>query len=372
MNYIRAFVVSMLLLGFATPVLAADTTKPTLGAITPTSAVVGKATTFSLTVSDNVGISSCSFYVSSVKKGAMTLSSGKASYTHTFTVPGRHYIYVLCRDTSGNFRATPMTRVNVTGTASGGTEKPELGTLLPDYAYAGIATRYHIDVTDDVGIDFCTFYPVGTTSQEMELGDDEAFLLYTYTVIGKHDAYVLCRDVDGNFSTSEVTEINVQAGFLASESAEPGDLVKTECPEAVYVNHACTTVYYYADDGKRHAFPNEKVYFSWYANYASLKIVSTGFMAALPLGGNVTYKPGVKMTKFIYDPRVFMVSRGAVLRPIASENAAVEFYGSAWNTHVDDISDVFYRDYTFGDPIYGLSDYDAAEEQDVALIDDSF
>jgi len=343
-----------------------------MGTITPTSATRNVATEYEVTVSDDVGIDECFFKVSGRTVGEMTVSGGVASYTHTFTVNGPHYVYALCYDTSRNFKASPYTRVTVTGSAADDHEDPEVQSLLPNYATAGIPVRMHVDVEDDIGIESCTYYPFNADSVPMEIGDGEAYVMYTYEVAGTRTAYALCKDVAGNFAVTDIVTITVYPGYPPAESAEPGTLIKMECPPDVYVNDPCTTVYYYSYDGKRHPFTNEKSYFSWFADYSTLDIVSNGFMAALPLGENVTYKPGYKMVKFPTDNRVFLVSRGAELRPVASEDVASLFYGAAWNQYIDDISDAFYGDYTVTDTVYGLEDYDPEVEAGIGLIDDNF
>jgi len=110
-------------------------------------------------------------------------------------------------------------------------------------------------------------------------------------------------------------------------------------------------VYYCGIDGKRYAFPNEHVYFSWYADFAGVTTVSDETLASIPLGGVVTYRPGRRMVKITSDPKVYVVAPGGVLRAIPSENAAVSLYGPKWNTFIDDIPDSFWVTYHIGDPI---------------------
>ncbi len=119
---------------------------------------------------------------------------------------------------------------------------------------------------------------------------------------------------------------------------------------------ADSAVYYIGADGRRHAFSNDKVYFTWYASFAGVRVVSASALAEIPLGANVTYKPGVRLVKFQTDPKVYAVA-GRQLRPIASEAIAVSLYGSAWNRQIDDISDAFYTDYQFGSEIRAAADY---------------
>ena len=66
-----------------------------------------------------------------------------------------------------------------------------------------------------------------------------------------------------------------------------GDLIKSTESSSVY--------YYYS--GSRYVFPNDKAYFTWYADFSTVKTITAGELAAVPIGGNVTYRPGVKMIK---------------------------------------------------------------------------
>jgi hypothetical protein len=144
---------------------------------------------------------------------------------------------------------------------------------------------------------------------------------------------------------------------LYPPEAIPGSLVKLVCSEKAEVNDPCRAVYFYATDGKRHAFPNEKVYFTWFTDFSSVKEVSFEFLSSLTLGKNVTYHPGTKLVKFQTVPTVFAVEAKGVLRALATEEVAASLYGSDWNKKVDDISDVFFGNYTFGTKIETTSDY---------------
>lgn len=150
--------------------------------------------------------------------------------------------------------------------------------------------------------------------------------------------------------------------FMITE-ATPGSLIKLVCAGETLPDDPCRAVYFYGSDGKRHAFPNEKVYFSWYDDFASVVTVSKSSMSSLSLGKNVTYHPGKKMVKFESVPTVYAVSRKGTLRAIASETVATELYGSDWHQKIDDISDAFFGNYTFGEKILSASDYNVAAEQ---------
>ncbi len=118
-----------------------------------------------------------------------------------------------------------------------------------------------------------------------------------------------------------------------------------------------SAVYYIGSDSKRHAFPNDKVYFTWYSNFSGVQTIKASQLAAIPLGKNITYKPGVKMVKFATDPKVYAVAKNGLLRWIKSEATAVSLYGTNWNSLIDDISDAFYTNYQFGTDINAPADY---------------
>lgn len=113
-------------------------------------------------------------------------------------------------------------------------------------------------------------------------------------------------------------------------------------------------VYYCGDDGKRYVFPNDKTYYTWYENFSGVVTVTPEELASIPLGGNVTYRPGVKMVKIQSDPRVYAVDRGGTLRWVASSDIAKGLYGVNWAKQVDDVSDAFFINYKMGDPITAL------------------
>lgn len=149
------------------------------------------------------------------------------------------------------------------------------------------------------------------------------------------------------------------AAFLPSSAQAAGSLIKGSSPAV-----------YYVDEGKRYVFPNEKVYFSWYQGFDGIATVSDETLASYPIGGNVTYKPGLKLVKIQSDPRVYAVGAGSSLRWIMSEAAAVALYGHDWNTKVDDIPDAFFFTYKEGDPIATAGDFDKVSELTLASIAD--
>ncbi len=134
---------------------------------------------------------------------------------------------------------------------------------------------------------------------------------------------------------------------------------------------ADAVVYFLAADGYRHAFPNERVYFTWYRNFDNIVKISAADMAKIALGSNVTYRPGTRMVKFTSGNKVYAVDRGGVLRWVTTEAAARVLYGNDWNTRIDDISDALFGSYSFGPIINAQVDYNPNGFTDVINPGDS-
>lgn len=122
----------------------------------------------------------------------------------------------------------------------------------------------------------------------------------------------------------------------AATTVNSGDLIR---------GTSFSAVYYMGADGFRYVFPNDKTYFTWYSDFDDVKFITDAELAAIQMGGNVTYKGGSKMIKINTDPKVYFVTDGGTLRPIADEAAAIALYGSTWNKQIDDVPDGFFANY---------------------------
>lgn len=134
---------------------------------------------------------------------------------------------------------------------------------------------------------------------------------------------------------------------LAASAVASGTLVKASLP----------AVYYVGSDMKRYVFPNEKTYKTWYADFSGVVTITDAELASMPIGGNVTYKPGIKMVKITTDPKVYAVDAHGVLRWVNSEAVATALYGASWNQMIEDVSDAFFVNYTIGSDISAASQF---------------
>jgi hypothetical protein len=254
----------------------------------------------------------------------------------------------------------------VSGTAaSGDTSPPVVGNIWESSATVGTSLVLHANAYDNLGIVQCDLYVDGAWRTSMTLsGGANPSVSYAFTTAGSHTAYVQCRDMAGNITNGPSQTMSVSAATFPIPPTTPGSgrLIKTACPAYVGSDHPCKAVYYYGGDGKRHAFPNERIYFTWYTDFNTVDEVSDAYLASLPLGLNVTYRPGTRLVKFTTVNRVYAVSRRGVLRWMTSEALANALYGPSWNRMVDDIPDAFYTNYTFGADITSSASYSPAAE----------
>jgi len=275
---------------------------------------------------------------------------------------------------------------------------PSIGSITPNsHLIAGVSITLSASVSSAVPIQSCNLYIDSEDKGAMTVSGGTASKANTFPYARVYTAFVFCRDTSNGIASGPNTSINVTQGPTAPSSpplsggtgspppekpVEPapeepeglaaGSLVTLACPEDAAPDHICKAVYYFGADERRHGFPNSKIYFTWYESFDSVVTVESAELAAIPLGLNVTYRPGVKLVKFETLHAVYAVSKGGELRWIATEEIASALYGNDWNTKVDDIPDVFFTNYTFGEPIESANDYSIVAEMEAAsTIDDS-
>lgn len=284
---------------------AASAVNISIGTVSPTEPTSNVAVTLSASVSAAAGIQYCHLYVESEDVGDMTIFGSTASRSYTFTRGGVHTAFVFCKDNANAMAAGPNTSINVQGALVNTAPLSSQGYSSPEPAS-----------------------PPATQTQ-----------------------------------TPAPAQTQVQAPVVPPAGAPAfGSLVKLACAADASTDDPCKAVYYYGSDGKRHAFPNSKVYFTWYQNFDAVVTVEPTVMGEMPLGKNVTYRPGVRMVKFTTVNTVYAVGADGVLRWVKSEDVARSLYGADWNTKIDDISDVFYTNYTFGADVNAATEFSAETE----------
>ena len=109
-----------------------------------------------------------------------------------------------------------------------------------------------------------------------------------------------CEDAVGNMTTGPSRVMSVHDAPTSDTSGQADTTDATTWERSVIVAKSpilvkltswrrrfytrCRTVYFLDTTGKRHAFPNEKAYFSWYTDWSGILEVSETTMASFTLG----------------------------------------------------------------------------------------
>jgi len=148
-------------------------------------------------------------------------------------------------------------------------------------------------------------------------------------------------------ATASTPDIDTDMGLLPPPADQP-----VYCKAQTLIKAlGFPAVYYCGLDGRRYIFVNERVFYSWFTDFSTLVEMSLEDIARIPIGGNITYRPGTRMVKIESDPRVYAIARGGLLRWVQTEAVAAALYGPDWNRMVDDVPVAFWVNYRFGDPI---------------------
>lgn len=170
---------------------------------------------------------------------------------------------------------------------------------------------------------------------------------------GTKTVYVKYKTIDNNQSPAVSDSIELVEPTVdpvpdpdPTPDPDPSDLF----PGGLNINELIkgpdtSAVYFLANDGKRHAFPNEDVYFSWFESFSSVQEVSNSTLASIALGKNVTMRPGTWLVKIQSLANVYAVEPGGIIRWIDSEGIATQLYGTGWNEMIRDVYDAFWPDY---------------------------
>lgn len=176
---------------------------------------------------------------------------------------------------------------------------------------------------------------------EIRMPDDTAINPYPYLL-----AALQIYTYDVVAAKADSATINSDKGLIVASTTVfycvAGSLIRTPL---------FSTAYYCGTDGKRYVFPNIQTYNTWYKDFSGVQMISLEDMANIPLGGNVTYRPGVKLVKIQSDSKVYAVDRDGTLRLMTTPAIAAKYYGTYWSKSVEDIPVAFFTNYTIGNPV---------------------
>ncbi len=148
--------------------------------------------------------------------------------------------------------------------------------------------------------------------------------------------------------------------LVASSGLNPGDLFKLACTVDAGTNDPCNWIYYMGSDGKRYVFPRtpdwtdwKQVFYSWGLSENQVKVVTPSQLQALPIGGDVTVRPGTWLVKISTDTSVYAISYPNVLHLVSSDLLPT-LYGPNWSARVLTVPDAFWANYSLGAPLSSI------------------
>lgn len=305
------------------------------------------------------------YWVQIVKGGVVSWGSAADPKSMGFVESGAPWRYTLNMQT-GTGALTPRVAGQAAVSATRSTIVAVPGAVAADGASAITVTVTARDEAGNVlsgrAVNVTSSRPADTWNTTVGTTDDAGAAVFTLrsTLAGGAS---LSAVIDG-VALSAAANVSFTSGSNNGLLYPAGTLLKLPCPADPGPYHRCKAIYYYGTDGKRHAFPNEKIYKTWYADFSSVVIVSEATLATIFLGPNVRYRPGVRLVKLASIPDVYAVERGGGLLPMASEAIAAALYGSGWAGTVDDINEAFFGDYLVRPPITDPAGYSPSAARD--------
>lgn len=132
-----------------------------------------------------------------------------------------------------------------------------------------------------------------------------------------------------------------------------------------------SALYYFGRDFMRHVFPTEDVFKSWFPEGVNILSFPTYKLFDIPLGENVTLKPG-SLARIDEEPCLFVVDLAGQLRPLSTRVLSNLFYGvNVIQRVIYEIGVAFFTDYVFGPEVVTMTEFlEICEEAERLTLDD--
>ncbi len=339
--------------------------------VSPSSATEDEELTLSVSPYGTLDAETCKLYVNGSSVGTMEESGGTFRLDYTFSNDGDYTVYAYCEDENGDWTKGTSRTVTVEQEIieENDTDSLDVPAVSPSSADEDERTEFTVEPDSDYNVTDCWLYVDGSRVATMNEESRNVFTAdYTFSNDGSYSVYAYCKDSNGDTATGDKRTVRVSND---DDDVEEGSLIKSACGTTVSANDPCKAVYYYGEDGKRHVFPNEATYFTWYNDFDDVVEVSGDFMSSLAIGKNVTFRPGSVLVKFESSSSIYAVEKDHTLRRYTTTGLIESDYGDDYEDVLVTISDSLYSNYTIGSVIDSTSDFDRDDEYySVDSIDD--
>jgi hypothetical protein len=349
----------------------------TIPSVSPSSATEDEEETFRVTPYGTLDAETCKLYVNGSSVGTMDDSDGTFSLDYTFTNDGEYTVYAYCEVKNGEWIQGLSRTVTVYEEDDGRDDSLDVPSVSPGSAEEDERTEFTVKPTSDYNVTDCWLYVDGSRVATMDEESTNRFTVeYTFNNDGEYTVYAYCEDSSGDTAIGDKRTVDVRDDqddhdTDSDDDVDRGSLIKTSCGTTTTTNDPCKAVYYYGDDGKRHVFPNEATYFTWYDDFDDVVEVSSDFMSSRSIGKNVTFRPGSVLVKFDSSSSIYAVEKEHTLRRYTTTGLIESDYGDDYEEVLVSISDSLYNNYTIGSVIDSTNDFDRDDEYySVDSIDD--
>jgi hypothetical protein len=335
--------------------------------VTPTSATEDESTTMRVTTSGTLNAATCLLYVNGSSVGTMSEPSNNSfSKSYTFSNNGSYTVYALCQDEQGNWDRGDSKTVTVSEDDED--ETFTVPYVTPTSVREDEEETFRVTPYGTLDAETCKLYVNGSSVGTMDESGGTFRIDHTFSNDGSYTVYAYCEDENGDWTKGSSHTVTVNE---EDNNVKEGSLIKTACGATTTVNDPCKAVYYYGEDGKRHVFPNEATYFTWYNDFDDVVEVSSSFMSSLTIGKNVTFRPGSVLVKFDSSSSIYAVEKDHTLRRYTKTSLIESDYGDDYEDVLVTISDSLYSNYSIGSVIDSTNDFDRSDEYySVDSIDD--
>lgn len=104
-------------------------------------------------------------------------------------------------------------------------------------------------------------------------------------------------------------------------------------------------VYLIGTDMKKHVFPSQKEYATWYPNFDKVVRVAVAELDMYADGAAVTVRPGTKLVTHMNTAKVYAIEPGGMARWIPTDTIAKALYGDNWASRLVDVIPGFFASY---------------------------
>ncbi|HBV57991.1 MAG TPA: hypothetical protein DEB73_01880 [Candidatus Magasanikbacteria bacterium] len=288
-----------------------DTVAPSVGSVTPATAVATYSQSFTASFSDSVGVVSCNLYVDSIDQGLMTLAgttSGSASREYSFSSATSHTLQARCSDAAGNVGLGALTTVSVSAApaVAADTAAPSTPPGLQKISNEADATPTFAwnATSDNIGV---TSYLIQIDNGSLiDNGGSTSYTIPSNLANGTHSFKVLAKDAAGNTSPTSSFTFTVNASTVA-----------VSCPltmEKAYKSSASKAVYYITTDCTKRPFKNGSSFFTYFDSWSEvitttqtiLNSIANDQLGFTPAGPKYDPKYGA-LVKIVTDPKVYLL-----------------------------------------------------------------